>query len=285
VTETSTLTERVAASASACEDARLRTVFESLVRHLHAFVHEVELTPQEWLAGVEFLTATGHMCDEYRQEFMLLSDTLGVTSLVDEIAQRANGDATESSVLGPFYTENPPEIAQGESIAAPGDGVPLDVQGRVRSDRGAAIAGAVVDVWGTDGGGLYDSQHQDHPVDCRGRIRTAGDGSFRLRTVLPQSYSIPTDGPVGALLRRLGRHTFRPAHLHFRISAEGFRPLTTALYAAGDPYLASDAVFGVRDSLIESFHRDEASGATLERDFLIAEIPAAEKFRKKDVSS
>jgi len=285
VTETSTLTERVAASASACEDARLRTVFESLVRHLHAFVHEVELTPQEWLAGVEFLTATGHMCDDYRQEFMLLSDTLGVTSLVDEIAQRANGDATESSVLGPFYTENPPEIAQGESIAAPGDGVPLDVQGRVRSDRGAAIAGAVVDVWGTDGGGLYDSQHQDHPVDCRGRIRTAGDGSFRLRTVLPQSYSIPTDGPVGALLRRLGRHTFRPAHLHFRISAEGFRPLTTALYAAGDPYLASDAVFGVRDSLIESFHRDEASGATLERDFLIAEIPAAEKFRKKDVSS
>jgi len=285
VTETSTLTERVAASASACEDARLRTVFESLVRHLHAFVHEVELTPQEWLAGVEFLTATGHMCDDYRQEFMLLSDTLGVTSLVDEIAQRANGDATESSVLGPFYTENPPEIAQGESIAAPGDGVPLDVQGRVRSDRGAAIAGAVVDVWGTDGGGLYDSQHQDHPVDCRGRIRTAGDGSFRLRTVLPQSYSIPTDGPVGALLRRLGRHTFRPAHLHFRISAEGFRPLTTALYAAGDPYLASDAVFGVRDSLIESFHRDEASEATLERDFLIAEIPAAEKFRKKDVSS
>lgn len=285
MTETSTLTERVAASASACEDARLRTVFESLVRHLHAFVHEVELTPQEWLAGVEFLTATGHMCDDYRQEFMLLSDTLGVTSLVDEIAQRANGDATESSVLGPFYTENPPEIAQGESIAAPGDGVPLDVQGRVRSDRGAAIAGAVVDVWGTDGGGLYDSQHQDHPVDCRGRIRTAGDGSFRLRTVLPQSYSIPTDGPVGALLRRLGRHTFRPAHLHFRISAEGFRPLTTALYAAGDPYLASDAVFGVRDSLIESFHRDEASGATLERDFLIAEIPAAEKFRKKDVSS
>lgn len=285
MTETSTLTERVAASASACEDARLRTVFESLVRHLHAFVHEVELTPQEWLAGVEFLTATGHMCDDYRQEFMLLSDTLGVTSLVDEIAQRANGDATESSVLGPFYTENPPEIAQGESIAAPGDGVPLDVQGRVRSDRGAAIAGAVVDVWGTDGGGLYDSQHQDHPVDCRGRIRTAGDGSFRLRTVLPQSYSIPTDGPVGALLRRLGRHTFRPAHLHFRISAEGFRPLTTALYAAGDPYLASDAVFGVRDSLIESFHRDEASEATLERDFLIAEIPAAEKFRKKDVSS
>jgi protocatechuate 3,4-dioxygenase beta subunit len=285
VTEASAVTEEVIASASACDDARLRRVFESLVRHLHAFVDEVALTPAEWLAGVQFLTATGHMCDEYRQEFMLLSDTLGVTSLVDEIAHRTNAGATESSVLGPFYNENPPEIAQGESIAAMGEGVPLDVRGRVRDRAGAGIGGAVVDVWGTDGEGLYDSQHHDHPVDCRGRIRTAPDGSFTLRTVLPQSYSIPTDGPVGALLQRLGRHTFRPAHVHFRISAEGFRPLTTAIYAAGDPYLASDAVFGVRDSLIEPFDHDVATGrATLERDFLIAEIPAAEKLRKKDVS-
>jgi len=175
VTEASAVTEEVIASASACDDARLRRVFESLVRHLHAFVDEVALAPAEWLAGVQFLTATGHMCDEYRQEFMLLSDTLGVTSLVDEIAHRTNAGATESSVLGPFYNENPPEIAQGESIAAMGEGVPLDVRGRVRDRAGAGIGGAVVDVWGTDGEGLYDSQHHDHPS-------TAADASARHPT-------------------------------------------------------------------------------------------------------
>jgi protocatechuate 3,4-dioxygenase beta subunit len=276
VNATSTVTEEVLASASACEDARLRLVFESLVRHLHAFVDEVGLTPAEWLAGVRFLTATGHTCDEFRQEFMMLSDTLGVTSLVDEIAHRASTGASESSVLGPFYTENPPEIGRGESIAAPGEGVPLDVRGRVRDSGGAGIPDAVLDVWGTDGSGLYDSQHPDHPIDCRGRIRTASDGSFAFRTVVPSSYSIPTDGPVGAMLQRLGRHTFRPAHLHFRVGAAGYDPLTTAIYAAGDRYLASDAVFGVRASLIEEFRRDAASGtATLERDFTLAKAAPA----------
>jgi protocatechuate 3,4-dioxygenase beta subunit len=272
----STLTDDVVASAAACEDARLRFVFQSLVRHLHAFVEEVQLTPDEWLAGVRFLTATGHKCDEYRQEFMMLSDTLGVTSLVDQIAHRASTGASESSVLGPFYTENPPEVAHGGSIAAEaGGGVPLAVRGFVRDADGAGIAGAVLDVWGTDGGGLYDSQHAERVVDCRGRVRTADDGSFAFRTVVPQSYSIPTDGPVGAMLQRLGRHTFRPAHLHFRISADGFAPLTTAIYAAGDPYLASDAVFGVRASLVEEFRRDDASGtATLERDFTLARTGA-----------
>jgi protocatechuate 3,4-dioxygenase beta subunit len=271
VTGTSALTEEVLASASACEDARLRFVFERLVQHLHAFVEEVGLTPEEWLAGVRFLTATGQMCDERRQEFMMLSDTLGVTSLVDEIAHRTSTGASESSVLGPFYAENAPEVAHGGSIAAPGNGVPLNVRGRVLDAQGAGISGAVVDVWGTDGEGLYDSQHAHHPVDCRGRVRTGDDGGFAFRTVLPQSYSIPTDGPVGAMLQRLGRHTFRPAHLHFRIEANGYRPLTTAIYAAGDPYLSSDAVFGVRASLIGEFHRDEAGGtAALERDFTLA---------------
>ncbi|MDB5071054.1 MAG: intradiol ring-cleavage dioxygenase [Candidatus Eremiobacteraeota bacterium] len=271
----STLTDDVVASAAACDDARLRFVFETLVRHLHAFVEEVELTSDEWLEGVRFLTATGHKCDEYRQEFMMLSDTLGVTSLVDEIAHRASTGASESSVLGPFYTENPPGVAHGESIAAPGCGVPLDVRGHVRDADGAGIAGAALDVWGTDGDGLYDSQHSEHVVDCRGRVRTTEDGSFAFKTVVPQSYSIPTDGPVGAMLQRLGRHTFRPAHLHFRITAEGFAPLTTAIYAAGDPYLASDAVFGVRTSLIEEFRHGDASGtATLERDFTLAKTGA-----------
>jgi protocatechuate 3,4-dioxygenase beta subunit len=271
VASASALTEQVVASAAGCEDARLRFVFERLVRHLHAFVEEVRLTPEEWLAGVQFLTATGHKCDDRRQEFMMLSDTLGVTSLVDEIAHCASAGGTESSVLGPFYAENPPEIERGESIAAPGRGVPLDVRGSVRDADGRGIPGALLDVWGTDGEGLYDSQHAERVVDCRGRVRTADDGSFAFRTVVPQSYSIPTDGPVGAMLQRLGRHTFRPAHLHFRISADGFAALTTAIYAAGDPYLASDAVFGVRQSLVEEF----GSGATpetavLERDFTLA---------------
>jgi protocatechuate 3,4-dioxygenase beta subunit len=270
------LTEQVVASASACDDARLRFVFERLVRHLHAFVEEVQLTPEEWLAGVQFLTATGHKCDDRRQEFMMLSDTLGVTSLVDEIAHRASAGGTESSVLGPFYAENPPEIARGESLAAPGCGVPLEVRGYVRDVDGRGIAGAVLDVWGTDGEGLYDSQHAERVVDCRGRVRTAKDGSFAFRTVVPQSYSIPTDGPVGAMLQRLGRHTFRPAHLHFRISADGFAPLTTAIYAAGDPYLASDAVFGVRQSLVEEFRAGEpAETAVLVRDFTLARSVAA----------
>jgi protocatechuate 3,4-dioxygenase beta subunit len=207
---------------------------------------------------------------------MLLSDTLGVTSLVDDIAHRAGTGASESSVLGPFYTENPPEVQRGASIATDGRGTPLEVRGRVRDTGGAGIPDAVLDVWGTDGAGLYDSQHPDHPVDCRGRIRSASDGSFVFRTVLPQSYSIPTDGPVGAMLQQLGRHTFRPAHLHFRLSAPGFQPLTTAIYAAGDPYLASDAVFGVRASLIDEFRHDESSGtATLERDFTLAKAGPA----------
>jgi catechol 1,2-dioxygenase len=271
VTGTSALTEQVIASASECDDARLRFVLASLVRHLHAFADNVGLTPEEWLAGVRFLTATGHMCDDVRQEFMLLSDTLGLTSLVDDIAHRASADDTESSVLGPFYNENPPELERGANLAARAGGIPLDVSGHVRDREGAGIAGAIVDVWGTDGGGLYDSQHPERSIDCRGRFRTAPDGSFAFRTVLPQSYSIPTDGPVGALLQRLGRHTFRPAHLHFRIAADGFRPLTTAIYAAGDPYLSSDAVFGVHASLIEAFKRDASSGnATLERDFILA---------------
>ena len=275
MTNASVLTDEVVASAAACDDPRLRDVFASLVRHLHQFIDEVQLTPDEWLAGIRFLTATGHKTDDLRQEFMLLSDTLGVTSLVDEIANGARTGATESSVLGPFYTEDPPEIERGASIAAPGSGVPLAVRGFVRDTAGNAIGGAVLDVWETDGSGLYDTQYPERKVDCRGRVRTAKDGSFEFRAVVPQSYSIPADGPVAALLRALARHTMRPAHLHFRISADGYRPLTTAIYVAGDPYLSSDAVFGVHASLIDAFEPNDAAnpaaGATLHRDFTLVE--------------
>lgn len=273
------LTEQVVASAAQCADPRLRRIFTSLVRHLHAFTRDVELTPEEWAIGIAFLTATGHKCDDLRQEFMMLSDTLGLTSLVDTLAHGHGGEGTESSVLGPFYTEDAPEVEFGGSIASEGKGEPLQVAGFIRDPRGAPIAGAIIDVWETDGNALYDNQYEqrDHP-ECRGRLRSSAAGEFRFRAVLPVGYSIPTDGPVGQMLLALGRHTFRPAHLHFRIAAEGFEPLVTALYVAGAPHLDSDAVFGVKPSLIAQFRKPDGSYA-LERDFVLVPVRVAQGVR------
>ncbi len=273
--ERSAITAEAVASAGACDDARLKAVYAALIRHLHGFVAEVGLTHEEWLAAIRFLTATGQACDDVRQEFILLSDTLGVTALIDELAAQrtATPGATESSVLGPFFAEQAPDVERGGSLSR-GNGVPLLVSGTVRDAAGHGIADAVLDVWGTDGAGKYDSQYADRRVDCRGRVRTDAGGTFAFRTDVPVSYPVPTDGPVGTLLNALGRHAMRPAHLHFRVHADGFHPLTTAIYVAGDPYLRSDAVFGVHDSLIEEFRPGtDASGeplATLERDFVLA---------------
>ncbi len=271
------LTAEVIASAARAPSDRARVLFAALVSHLHAFVREVELTPQEWLAGIHFLTRTGQMCDDLRQEFMLLSDTLGVTMLVDALAEPGEPNATESSVLGPFFTRDAPEVALGGSIASEGKGQPLFVEGRVIDRQKAPIAGAVLEVWETDGDGKYDTQYETraHP-DCRGRLRSDPDGRFSFRAVLPVSYSIPTDGPVGAMLPQLGRHSFRPAHLHVGITADGYVPLTTALYVEGDPYLDSDTVFGVKPSLVERFERhDESERAyfTVQREFVLARAP------------
>jgi len=273
---TCALTDTVIASGDACADARMREIFAALVRHLHGFVVDVGLTHEEWLAAIRFLTATGQACDDVRQEFILLSDTLGVTAMVDELAARRASapGVTESSLLGPFYADEAPEIALGGNLSVRDGGVPLLVHGVVRdAATHAAVPNVLVDVWGTDGAGSYDSQYGDRRTDCRGRVRTGGDGAFAFRTVVPQSYPVPTDGPVGVLLNALGRKPFRPAHLHFRMTADGYRPLTTAIYAHGDPYIASDAVFGVRDSLIEEFRAGtDAAGApqaTLERDFAL----------------
>jgi protocatechuate 3,4-dioxygenase beta subunit len=270
------ITDAVVATTSPQTEARLREVSASLVRHLHAFVRDVELQPHEWLAGIEFLTATGQKCDALRQEFILLSDVLGVSMLVDALANRKPGGATESTVLGPFFTQDAPDVALHESIASAGKGERLTVTGSVRDLAGKPLGGAVLDVWETDGDGLYDTQYavREHP-DCRGRVRAADDGTFVFEAVVPVSYSIPTDGPVGALLLRLGRHTFRPAHLHFRVSAEGYVPVTTAIYVEGDEYLDSDAVFGVKGSLVEPF-TPGAGGFTLHRDFVLepASVPA-----------
>jgi hydroxyquinol 1,2-dioxygenase len=254
------MTEAVLARIGPGTPPRLRQVVESLVRHLHAFVREVELTPEEWLEGIRFLTRTGHMCDDKRQEFILLSDTLGVSMLVDAIANRTGGGSTESSVLGPFWREGAPFKPDGSDIAEGVDGPGLTVEVCVADESGHPIDGADVDVWHTSPEGLYDTQignGAEHRM--RGRFRTGPDGIVRLTSVMPRSYPIPDDGPVGEMLRALGRHPMRPAHVHFRLSAPGFRDLVTQVFVEGDEYLDSDAVFGVKNSLVAPYEREQGS--------------------------
>lgn len=245
------LTDAVAAAFAQTPDPRLRHLMQSLVRHLHAFVADVEPTESEWMAAIRFLTETGQICDgAVRQEFILLSDTLGVSMLVDAINHRKPGQATESTVFGPFYMAGMPDRAPGENMAlTPGE--PALVHGYVRDTDGRPLAGAVLDVWQTASNGMYSGQDVDQPHgNLRGRYRSGEDGYFAIRTILPVSYPIPGDGPVGRMMAATGRHIFRPAHLHFMIDAPGHHRLVTHLFNAGDPYLASDAVFGVKPSLV-----------------------------------
>jgi catechol 1,2-dioxygenase len=281
------LTAEVVGRLAATPDPRLREVMTALVRHLHAFAREVRLTESEWLAGIRFLTATGQLCDERRQEFILLSDTLALSSLVDAIAHADSAEATESTILGPFYRSGAPRREYGESIALVSGGEPVVVSGTVRSLDGTPLPGAVLDIWQTAPNGLYDVQDPDQPQwNLRGRFTTRSDGGYRFVTVRPVSYSIPDDGPVGTLLRRTGRHPWRAAHIHAIVSAAGHRPVTTHIFDADDPYLDSDTVFGVKPSLIRTFERrdDTALGAalgipvpfrTVEMD--IALVPAADR--------
>lgn len=244
--------EVVAASFAATPDPRLREVITSLVRHLHAFVKDVELTEQEWAAGIEFLTRTGQMCSDTRQEFILLSDVLGVSMLVETINHRTGGIATESTVLGPFHMVASPRRQLGDTIDLVGNGTPCLVSGSVSGPDGEPLAGATVDVWQADENGFYDVQQPDlqPPGNLRGLFTADDEGRFWFRSVVPRYYPIPDDGTVGRLLGATGRHPNRPAHLHFIASAPGYRPVTTHVFVADSPYLDSDAVFGVKDSLI-----------------------------------
>jgi hydroxyquinol 1,2-dioxygenase len=254
------LTDLVLAQLANTADPRLKLIMERLIRHLHDFVREVELTPDEWLAAIRFLTAVGHKSDEQRQEFILLSDTLGVSMLVDAISNRGQPGVTESSVLGPFYVEGAPALGLAADIGADTAGDPVIVSGHVGAADGPPIAGALLDVWQTAPNGLYSTQDPGQsPMNLRGRFHTDAAGRFEFRTVLPSSYPIPDDGPVGKMLRALGRHPWRPAHIHFIVSAAGFRPVTTMLFVAGDSYLGSDAVFGVKDSLVVPFTRHDST--------------------------
>ncbi len=246
------LTEDVVGRIAATADARVREVMEMLIRHLHAFVREASLSHEEWRNAIEFLTQTVKMCSENRQEFILLSDILGVSMLVDAVNNSAGMGLTDSTVLGPFYAGRQRELEPGDTILLrEEDGPPLIVEGTVTSQNGDPIRNALVEVWQTAPNQLYDVQDDAQPEGhLRASFRTDERGTFSFESILPVSYPIPDDGPAGQLLQMMGRHPFRPAHVHFMISASGHRTLVTHLFLAGDAYLESDAVFGVKPSLI-----------------------------------
>ena len=251
-------TEAVLERLSGCTDPRIKQIATAVITHLHAVVREVEPNMDEWMAAIQFLTRTGQMCDDTRQEFILVSDTLGVSMLVDAINNRKPSGATESTVLGPFHVAGAPPRDMGDDISLDGRGEPVYVSGVVRDQEGKPIRGATLDVWQTSSDGFYDMQDERQPeMNLRGLFTTGADGRFCFRTVKPCSYPIPADGPVGKMLLALGRHPMRPAHIHFIVGAQGFEPVTTHLFVAGDEYLDSDAVFGVKQSLIVPFVRRE----------------------------
>jgi hydroxyquinol 1,2-dioxygenase len=253
-TSESDLTQAVLTKLEGASDARFKTVMSSLIRHLHAFIRETALSEQEWLAAIQFLTATGQMCDAKRQEFILLSDTLGVSMLVDAINHRKPDGATETTVLGPFYASGAKDMPMWADMAGDAPGEPAYVSGRVLDVAGKPISGAVLDVWQTDGEGFYDAQRPGGGKHyARGKFSTGADGCYGFKTVKPVSYPVPTDGPVGRMLLGMGRHPYRPAHVHVIASAPGYERVATHLFVKGDRYLDSDAVFGVKRSLIVAF--------------------------------
>jgi len=250
------ITRNVLDSMANTPNPRLKQVMTSLIIHLHTFIREVELSQEEWALGIQFLTRAGQICDEKRQEFILLSDITGTSMLVDAINHRLSEGATESTVFGPFYREGAPELPMGATISQDGRGEPAVVTGQVRSTNGTPIAGALLDVWETDENGLYEQQDPEQPdMNLRGKFRTDHEGRYFFVGIKPVSYAIPDDGPIGQLLRALSRHPFRPAHIHLLVSADGFMSVTTHLFVKGDPYLDSDAVFGTKDSLVVDFIR------------------------------
>src|SRR5918995_1344487 len=251
---------QVQASVEGADDARLAEIVQAAVKHLHAFVTEVGLTRDEWFAGVDFVTRVGQMCDDRRQEVILLSDVLGVSMLVEMTGQAPTPGATEPTVFGPFHVEGAPPRPLGSTIVDRDvGGEPLTVHGTVRDSTGAPVGGACLDVWQTAPNGLYDVQDDGQPaMNLRGVFTTGEDGRYSFDTVRPAAYPIPADGPVGELLRATGRHNWRPGHIHFLITAPGHEPLITHVFDRASDYLDSDAVFGVRPSLIVDMDGGEA---------------------------
>ncbi|MBS0452115.1 MAG: intradiol ring-cleavage dioxygenase [Proteobacteria bacterium] len=284
-----TITQAVIAAMCACPNPRLLTVMTSLVQHLHSFAREVKLTEDEWMQAIQFLTDVGHITHDKRQEFILLSDTLGLSTLVTAQNNAKPQACTEATVFGPFFVEGAPDYEHGADIANGARGEPCYVSGQVRDLQGRPVANALIDVWQSDEDGKYDVQlahaSAEHEHRARGRLRSGADGRFDFRSILAVPYPIPHDGPVGRMLDALGRHPWRPAHLHFMIAAPGYQRLITHIFRNGGTYLDSDAVFGVRSTLVADWVRHEPGPApdgthsempfyTLQYDFVLN--PAAE---------
>ncbi|WP_089106998.1 intradiol ring-cleavage dioxygenase [Streptomyces hyaluromycini] len=256
------ITRQVLASFDGCTDPRLREIMRSLVHHLHAFVREVRLTEGEWSKGIEFLTRTGHITDDRRQEFILLSDVLGASMQTVAVNNEAYGDATEATVFGPFFVDDSPEIAQGGDLAFGAAGEPCWVEGTVTDSAGKPVAGARIEVWEADEDGFYDTQYGDDRMAARAHLFSEADGRYRFWGLTPTPYPIPHDGPVGALLAATGRSPMRASHLHFMVSAPALRTLVTHIFVRGDELLDRDSVFGVKESLVKDFVAQPAGTPT-----------------------
>jgi hydroxyquinol 1,2-dioxygenase len=256
-----TVTDVALAQIAATENPRLKEIAHAAVRHLHAFAREVNLTPEEWLQGIQFMTAVGQACSPVRQEFILLSDVLGLSAVVNALHdKKARELGTQSSLLGPFFREGAPELPAGAQIVENPTAPEIVIYGKVTDNAGMPIPGAFIQIWQTSEHGLYDLQERNgEAMDMRGNFRTDADGNYHFRTVRPLRYSIPMDGPVGELVQRQNRHGMRPSHIHCLIGADGHRELVTALYFADDPNIDSDTVFGVSRSLVVDAVDDPAS--------------------------
>ncbi|MFZ4756611.1 MAG: dioxygenase [Burkholderiaceae bacterium] len=279
--EMSPITADVIERLQATPDPRMRTLMTALTRHLHAFASETQLTEDEWFEAIRFLTAVGQKCDDRRQEFILLSDVLGLSMFVNDQNNAKPPGCTEPTVFGPFHTDDAPHFELGADVAGGAAGEPCWVQGRILGLDGAPVPHAVIDVWQADAEGFYDVQRPDLAVpQARGVLKADADGGYRFWTIVAEAYPVPTDGPVGRLLEATGRHPWRPAHLHFMITAPGYERLITHVFRRGGLYLESDAVFGVRPSLIADWlphapgiapdgSRRDARYWTLDFDFIL----------------
>ena len=264
------ITEAVIGRFETCPDPRLKEILTSLVRHLHEFVKENHLTEAEWFEGIQFLTATGHITDDKRQEFILLSDVLGLSMLTVALNHDKPHGCTEATVFGPFHVEGSPRYELGADIANGARGIPCEVRGSVRGLGGEPVAGAHLDVWQSDEDGLYDVQHAGiDRAQARGVLVADAEGRYHFRSILAMPYAIPHDGPVGDLLKAASRHPWRPAHLHFMIKAPGYETLITHVFRSDDAYLDSDAVFGVRQSLIADWKQQPDGSYLVEYDFVL----------------
>ncbi len=282
------LTQEVLESFKNSSSERYHVIMQSLVKHLHAFIKDVNLTEDEWFKGIDYLTRTGHITDDKRQEFVLLSDVLGVSMLVIDINNRQSSKATATTVFGPFYFEGSPSFTNGDDIANGASGEPCFMKGRVLSTTGEPLSGAHLEIWQADDHGFYDVQSKSSQVYGRGHLSTDSEGYYYFWSVRPEAYPIPEDGPVGVLLHAANRSPMRPAHVHFMITVPGYKTLITHVFKEHDQYLNSDAVFGVRSSLITAFEHHEPGIApdgkkmdvpfyTMSYDFYLAPLEEEEK--------